>query len=452
MIGGLRRLGEWLTRLSQRYLPDPFIFAILLTLLVAALALSLTPSGLSEVVGAWYKGFWELLTFAMQMVLILITGFALASAPLVRSGLRRLVTLPRTGPGVVALVGLAAALLGWLNWGLGLIAGAIMAREAALAARLRGIAVHYPLLAAAGYSGLAVWHGGFSGSAPLTANTTGPGNFMLEEIGRIVPLSETILTPMNLTLTLAAFGLIPALLFLLHPPAAESRGIAGGEMEEGREEDSHAGREPLTPARRLEESRLLAWIIVLGGLSYLVPFFIKSGLSRLDLNSIIFIFLILGLALHGTPMAYARAFAGGTRAASGIILQFPFYAGIMGIMKYTGLVGVIAGWFVAFSTPQSFPFWTLVSAGLVNLAVPSGGGQFAVQGPVIVEAAHTLGVPVGKAIMALSYGDELTNLIQPFWALPLLGITGLKAGEVMGYTATLMLFLFLLMATVLFIF
>ncbi len=450
MIGGLRRLGEWLTRLSRRYLPDPFIFAILLTLLVAALALTLTPLEPREVIEAWYKGFWELLTFAMQMVLILITGFALANAPLVRDGLRKLVTLPRTGPGVVALVGFAAALLGWLNWGLGLIAGAIMAREAALAARLRGLRVHYPLLAAAGYSGLAVWHGGFSGSAPLTANTAGPGNFMLKEIGRIVPLSETILTPMNLTLTLAAFGLIPALLFLLHPPAEESEGIAHEEAIPGEQE--RVRTVPLTPAQRLEESRLLAWVIVLAGLSYLIPFFVKNGLSRLDLNTVIFLFLILGLALHGTPMAYARAFAGGTRAASGIILQFPFYAGIMGIMKYTGLVGVIAGWFVAFSSAQSFPFWTLVSAGLVNLAVPSGGGQFAVQGPVIVEAAHSLGVPVGKAIMALSYGDELTNLIQPFWALPLLGITGLKAGEVMGYTATLMLFLFLLMAAVLFVF
>lgn len=327
-----------------------------------------------------------------------------------------------------------------------------MAREAALTAKLRGIRVHYPLLAAAGYSGLAIWHGGFSGSAPLTANTSGPGNFMLEEIGRIVPLSETILTPMNLTLTLFALGIIPTLLFLLHPPVSESKGIGERVEEESWGEIEQKKTEPLTPARRLEESRLLAWVIVLGGIAYLIPFFIRNGLSRLDLNSIIFIFLILGLALHGTPMAYARAFATGTRAASGIILQFPFYAGIMGIMRYTGLVAVIAGWFVAFSTPQSFPFWTLVSAGLVNLAVPSGGGQFAVQGPVIVEAAHTLGVPVGKAIMALSYGDELTNLIQPFWALPLLGITGLKAGEVMGYTATLMLFLFIMMAVVLFIF
>lgn len=439
----MRRIGEALTEFTRRYMPDPFIFAILLTLLVYVLGLIFTARGPNGLIQDWYKGFWNLLTFGMQMVLILVTGYALASARPVQRVLRWLAQRPASGGGAVALVAVVAAVLGWINWGLGLIAGALLAREVAVNGRERGIKVHFPLAAAAGYAGVVIWHGGLSGSAPLLVNTK--GHFLESAIG-MVPLTETIFRPFNLVLAVAIVIVVPLVLMSMHPKPEHVLEI---------EPDLAGGSEPAaavpaaegkTLARRLENSRVLTWVMVLAGLIVLVPYFAQRGILGLDLNIVNFTFLMAGMLLHGSPINYVRAVVDGAKASSGIIVQFPFYAGIMGIMIHSGLVKVIAGWFVAISTPLTYPFWTLVSAALINLAVPSGGGQWAVQGPVMVEAAKILNVDVGRTIMAVAYGDELTNMIQPFWALPLLGITGLRAGEVMGYTATFMLFVFVLMA------
>lgn len=440
----MQRLGEVLTELGRRYMPDPFIFAILLTLLVYVLGLIFTPHGPFLLIQDWYTGFWNLLTFSMQMTLVLVTGYAMASAPVMRRALSWLAGRPRSGPGAVGLVALASAILGWINWGLGLIAGALLAREVAAAGSRRSIKVHYPLAAAAGYTGLLIWHGGLSGSAPLLVNTQ--GHFLQQQIG-IVPLTETIFRPFNLAVALGILVTAPLMLMSMHP--REER-VIEAELDTLALVDPPAAAaaesdEP-TLATRLENSRLLTWLVGVAGIVYLVHFFSQRGIVGLDINVVNFTFLMAGLLLHGTPIRYARAVVEGAKAASGVILQFPFYAGIMGIMTNSGLVQVIANWFVAISTPVTYPFWTLVSAALVNLAVPSGGGQWAVQGPVMVEAARALNVDIGKTIMGVAFGDELTNMIQPFWALPLLGITGLRAGEVMGYTAAVMLVVFVLMA------
>ncbi len=188
------------------------------------------------------------------------------------------------------------------------------------------------------------------------------------------------------------------------------------------------------------------WLVGMAGLAFLTDLFWQRGLVALDLNVVNFTLLIFGLLLHGTPTKYTNAVVDGAQAASGVILQFPFYAGIMGMMTHSGLVVVIASWFVALSTPFTFPFWTMLSAGLINLMVPSGGGQWAVQGPIVLEATRVLGVDMGRSVMAVAFGDELTNMIQPFWLLPLLGITRLRAGEVLGYTAAPMIVVFLVMA------
>lgn len=439
----MRRIGEALTEFTRRYMPDPFIFAILLTLLVYVLGLIFTPRGPTGLVQDWYKGFWNLLTFAMQMVLILVTGYALASSRPVHRLLVWLAQRPRSGAAAVGLVAVVAAVLGWINWGLGLIAGALLAKEVAAAGRARGIKVHFPLLAAAGYAGVVIWHGGLSGSAPLLVNTK--GHFLEAAIG-IVPLTQTIFRPFNLLLAVAIVIVVPLILMRMHPQPERVIEIEPAIAGASDAATAAVAPGPMTFATRLENSRGLTWLMVLGGLLVLVPYFWQRGLLGLDLNIVNFTFLIVGMLLHGSPINYVRAVVDGAKASSGIILQFPFYAGIMGIMIHSGLVKVIAGWFVAISTPWTYPFWTLVSASLINLAVPSGGGQWAVQGPVMIEAAKALNVDVGRTIMAVAYGDELTNMIQPFWALPLLGITGLRAGEVMGYTATFMLFVFVLMA------
>jgi short-chain fatty acids transporter len=457
----MRRVGDALARFSTRWVPDAFVFAVLLTFLVYILGLIFTPSGPIQLIRDWAGGFWELLTFAMQMTLILVTGYALASSPPVRRGLVWLAARPKGGAGAVALTAVTAGILGWIHWGLGLIAGALLAREVAAAAKRRGIAVHFPLVAAAGYIGLLVWHSGLSGSAPLLVNTE--GHFLEEEIGA-VSLADTIFQPYNLVFVVIILIIAPLLLASMHPKqdstveietTEELGGDGGGAGDGGRsrsavaveeetevataEQETEVAGVERAPAQRLAHSRILVGIIALAGLIFLVPFFADEGIVGLDLNVMNFTFLIAGLALHGTLANYARVVVDGAKASSGVIIQFPFYAGIMGIMASSGLVEVIADWFIAISTPLTYPFWAMTSAAAVNFAVPSGGGQWAVQGPIVIEATQQLGLSTGIGVMAVAMGDQLTNMIQPFWALPLLGITGLRAGQVLGYTAAVMI-------------
>ena len=429
----IRRIGARLAGASERWIPDAFVFAVLLTLAVFMAALLATDRGAAALIRDWYRGFWDLLEFGMQMTLVLVTGHALATAPPVRGMLRRLSALPTGGPSAVAMTALAAALFGLVHWGLGLVTGAMLAREVARSAKRRGIRVHLPLLAAAGYLGLMVWHSGLSGSAPLLVNT--PGHFLEARMG-LVPLDQTIFRPFNLLFVGIVLVTAPALLAAMHP-APEQDVLEIADEGEERPEARSAGPRG-TPAARLGHSRALVLLIVAGALAYVVPHFLGAGLLAVDLNLVNFCFLMLGLALHGTLASYAEATLDGARAAAGVIVQFPFYAGIMGLMVHSGLVRLVADAFTAVATPATFPALAMTSAALINLAVPSGGGQWAVQGPIVVEAARTLATDQGVAVMAVAIGDQLTNMIQPFWALPLLGITRLRAGQVLGYTAAVM--------------
>lgn len=428
----LRRGGATLARLSERWIPDAFVFAVILTLVVFVMALAATDRGVVTLVEDWYRGFWELLEFGMQMTLVLVTGHALATAPPVRRLLLRLAAVPTGGPSAVAMTALAAAVFGLVHWGLGLVTGAMLAREVALSAKRRGVRVHLPLLAAAGYIGLMIWQSGLSGSAPLLVNT--PGHFLEARIG-LVPLEQTIFRPFNLLLIAVVLVTAPAILAAMHPADDDVFEIAGSGDEAIVPARSVAA---LPPAERLAHSRALVAVVIAGALVHVIPHFLREGLLAVDLNLVNFCFLMLGLALHGTLASYAAATVEGARAAAGVIVQFPFYAGIMGLMVHSGLVRIIADWFTAISTPETFPALAMTSAALINLAVPSGGGQWAVQGPIVVEAAQALGVDAGVAVMCVAIGDEITNMIQPFWALPLLGITGLRAGQVLGYTAAVM--------------
>jgi short-chain fatty acids transporter len=254
----------------------------------------------------------------------------------------------------------------------------------------------------------------------------------------MVGLTQTTFRPFNLLFVAATVAASIVLLMGMHPPA-ESCVVMQARTFATAQEDESKLSVPRPPADRLSESRLLVWLIVAAAAVFLVPFFARSGIVGLDLNVVNFAFLMLGLLLHGSLGRYARDAADGARAASAVIVQFPFYAGIMGIMVNSGLVKVIATAFIAISTPLTFPFWVMMSAAAINIAIPSGGGQWAVQGPIIIEAAKSLEVDIGKTIMALAMGDQITNMMQPFWALPLLGITGLKAGQVLGYTVVVMI-------------
>ena len=392
---------KFCVRLVQRWLPEPFIFAILLTFVAALVAMPLCHQTPLEVVEHWGGGVWNLLAFAMQMALVLVCGSALAAAPVVKRAIDAMARVPKSAPAAIALVTVVSALCCWLNWGFGLIVGVIFAKAIA---RQRAD-VDYRLLIASAYSGFVVWHAGISGSIPLTMATPG----------------DSLAMATNGALTdQGALTIDPALLKDNDSMATE---VSASVTK--------------TPAQRLEHSKLLSWLVALMLVAYLV---IHLGLrgAGLDLGGVIMIFLALGLMLHPTPVEYVRAFGKATTGAAGIILQFPFYAGIMGIITGVGVSGISLGGVMAdacirISNPVTYPLLTFLCAAVLNMFVPSGGGHWAVQAPVMFTAGANLAVDPGLTGMAIAWGDAWTNLIQPFWALPALAIARLDAKDIMGY-------------------
>lgn len=449
MIGAL---GRALSRWAGRWVPDPFAIAILLTFLAIGLAWAFGDRGALDLIGLWggrvdgetvlpsEAGVWRLLTFAMQMCLILVTGHALASSRPMERVIARLASLPQTAAQAVALTALTAMVAALINWGLGLIVGALCARAMAVTAKQRGLRVHYPLLGAAGYTGMMVWHGGLSASAPLTVTQT---KDLASLLGRPdvapIPLAETLASPLNLCVTALLLVVVPFVLTRMAPRDPSAFVEVDPAALPGLDHRQDASDAATPGGSGLDQSLLLAAALAALIFGYLAIYLGRIGLGRLDLNAINLAFLGLGLLLHGSPAAYGRAVTAATAGCAGIILQFPLYAGIMGVFIHAGLVDRVAGLIATTSSPAGFAPLTMLSAGAVNLFVPSGGGQWAIQGPLVVQSAESLGVPLGKAIMAFAYGDEWTNMLQPFWALPLLGITGLAARDLIGYTAAVML-------------
>ena len=418
-------------KLVQRFLPEPFIFAVILTIIAFLVAMPVCRQTPLEVIEHWGGGVWSLLAFAMQMALVLVCGSALAAAPSVKKGISALAGLPKTPAGAIALVTGISAVACWLNWGFGLIVGVIFAKE--IARKLRG--VDYRLLIASAYSGFVVWHAGISGSIPLTMATPGSG---LKEITRgalqnPVPISQTVLDPHNIIMVVLVIAALVLVNSLMHPKAGQVISVDPLLLQE---EPEKPAVKPDTPAEKMENSRLLSWIIALLGLSYVViKLFFRGG--SLDLNTVILIFLFLGIILHKTPLAYVNAFTKSASGAAGILLQFPFYAGIMGILMGTGKSGiclgtVISDGFINISTPTSYPLFTFLCAAILNMFVPSGGGHWAIQAPIMFTAGADLGVDPGLTGMAIAWGDAWTNLIQPFWAIPALAIAKLNVKDIMG--------------------
>ncbi|MFP5373749.1 MAG: short-chain fatty acid transporter [Gammaproteobacteria bacterium] len=424
----LQRLSRPAVRLVERCLPDPYVLVLLLTLVAAAAAMLVERQAPVEVLRAWGGGFWNLLAFSMQMLLVLVTGFMLASTPLVRAGLRRLAGLAR-GPGAaIVLVSLVSLVASWLNWGFGLVVGALFARE--LAAQVR---VDYRLLVASAYSGFVVWHGGLSGSVPLAI--AGEGHFMADAMG-VVPTSQTIFSGWNLALLAALFVLVPLVNRLMLPRPEDSvyhRPDAGdGDARSARDAvQDGAGPVPVRFADRLEDSRLPALAIGLAGLAWLADRFLAGG--GLDLNTVNFALLMLAIVLHGNARRLLASLQQAIRGGAGIVIQFPFYAGIMAIMADSGLAASLSRAFVSLASADTLPFWSFLAGGILNVFVPSGGGQWAVQAPIMIPAAEALGADMAKVAMGVAWGDAWTNLIQPFWALPLLALAGLRARDIMGF-------------------
>ncbi|MBX3386786.1 MAG: short-chain fatty acid transporter [Phycisphaeraceae bacterium] len=480
----ISRLGEALGRAFRATAPDPFVIALLLTLLTGVLAVGVGFTTLGDVpcAGVWRRavmtidawgaiarpdqGLWSLLAFAMQMCLVLVTGHAMASAPVVRSAIERVASWPGNARQAVAMVAVVACFTGVVNWGLGLIVGALLARDVGAAMRRKGVRVPMGLLAAAGYSALLVWHGGLSGSAPLSVTTVGnalktfspeqlrelgatPAGMSASEAAGLawIGLDRTVGSRLNVLVTGGLIVLTPLVYVLLAPRA----GRDGGEVrvERGTPAEEEGGR-----ARRgevgeagemgrvpdwLERSAVPAVILASLILVATVRFAGQMGWGRFGLDQINGVMLALGLVLHGGLRPYALAAEEGARACAGIIIQFPLYAGIMAMMEASGLVRMFASGLTELGTERTTPVFSFVSAAVVNVFIPSGGGQWAVQGPIALSAGSALGIAPERMVMSVAYGDQLTNMLQPFWALPLLAITRTRAAEVVGYTCVAMI-------------
>ena len=420
-------------KMVQRWLPDPLLFAIILSFITFGAGIFFTGQGPMEMVVHWGNGFWGLLTFSMQMVLILVTGHTLASAPIMKAGLRRLAKFANTPRKAILLVSFVSAVACWINWGFGLVIGALFAREIA-----KNVKVDYRLLIAAAYSGFLVWHGGIASSVALAIAT--PGHLVYDYIG-LVPTSQSIFAGYNLIISALFIITLPLINSAMHPKRLEDTVLVDPAMLAEEVQDVKI---PETPAEKLENSRIISIVVGLGGIVFVIRHFMVNGFL-LDLNLVNFAFLMLGIVLHGTPASFLKASGAAVRGAGGIVVQFPFYAGIMGMMTGVGvagvsLAGIVTSGFVNIATAATLPMFAFLSAGILNVFVPSGGGQWAVQAPIILPAAIELGADPVRTAMGVAWGDAWTNMIQPFWALPALAIAGLNARDIMGFLVSILIY------------
>ena len=435
----ITRMGNMLLRLSLKYMPDASIFAVVLTFIAFILGIVLTDQGPIKMVQNWYKGFWELLGFSMQMALIIITGSCVANAPLIKREINYLASIPKTGKQAVFLVTLVSVLVSFVHWGLSLIVGAILAKELARNLRSKKIPFEYGLLAAGAYVGQMTWQGMLSSSVGLFIAS--PGHILQDAMG-VIPMSEYMLNPMNIAVTIG-LAIFPALFACLLQPKdpSEFQPLEPEAIAAIEKEDLQIKKRPAnaTVGDILNHSPILAYLLVILGFAYIIWAFTNKGFAALDFNMLNAIFLFGGILLYGNIANYVAAVKDAVGGTAGVIFQFPLYAGVLGIVKYSGLVIVLAKAIAAISTSTTFYLWTFLSAALVNMFVPSGGGQWAVQGPIAIESAKLMNADLIKTSLMVAYGNTWTNMAQPFWAIALLGITGLQAKHIMGYTIAIML-------------
>jgi short-chain fatty acids transporter len=410
----------------MRYLPDPYLFVIILTMVTFVIALAFTDRPLTSLFGDWYKGVFDLFTYTLQALLVAVTGFAFAQAPGVNRVLDRIASIPRTQAqaGVAVMLTTAAASL--ISWGLGLVTAGIMARQIA-----KQMPVNYGYLVAAAYGGFMVWASGVSSTIALASAT--PGNTMnvIEtETGVVTPLTETILPWWNV---LPVVILLIALALYYYKVAPSGGMLSEEDRQKLAEEDEVVEEDhETTPARRMENSPVFTLMLAALVVGYFAVAW-SSGNFNFGLNELIAVFFLLGWLAHRRPIRYVRAFQNSIRAGGPIALQFPLYGGLMGIMTSSGLSEVLAQGFVTFSSAATLPFWSFISSIIISIFVPSGGGHWVVQGPVMTPAASALGADQAMTAMGVAYGEQVANMLQPFWALPVLAIVGLGIRQVMGY-------------------
>ncbi len=424
----MRKLFSSVDSFLQRYMPDPFVVAVLLTLASLVWATLATPPVdadrskiASQIILYWGDGFWELAKFTLQMAMILLGGYVVAVSRPVKSLIGVLIGFVETPVQAVVFCTLISALASWINWGFGLVIGAIVAIEVGK----KVSTVPFRLLVASSYSGFLVWHAGLSGSIPLAMNTA--GGLSEDLVGGLVPLSSTTFSNFNWI----ALG---AILILLPVVNLISLKLVGDEENSPLILQEQTIAKPEVSEPWINRSMFVTLCLFALAAFYLYSLQTTEGRQfKLDLNSINFVFFMLGMLLHGTPRNFIDAITEATPKIAPILIQYPLYAGIMAILRDSGLAELISQWFVDNSTAATFPLMTFYSAGLLNLLVPSGGGQWAVQAPIVIDAATQLDVSIPKVAMAVAWGDAWTNMLQPFWAVPLLTIAGLSIKDIIGF-------------------
>jgi len=408
-----------------RWVPNSFVIACLLTLVTFALVILVAGKNPIAAEGYWTKGFWELLELTMQLALIVLTGYVVAVSPVVSRLLAYLAGLASSDRGAIALMGLVSMTAAWLHWGLGLIAGPIFLQFLIR----KHPRLDYRLAVAAGYLGsTCTWHAGLSGSVPLLMAT--PNNFMEADAG-LVPVSLTTFSTFNLVLTAVVVCLMTVMVMRLYPKSP----VAQPDAPDAAAEGAHAD-EPHEAGLWIERSYAINLVMGLLGVTAFWSLYVDGG-SRVSINVLNFAVLFLALLLHPSPASFTRAATRGATYLHGIVIQFPFYAGMYGLIKYSGLAEIIARWFTSIASPKTFPIMIYWYSGVLSLFIPSGGSKWAVEAPYVVAAAKALSVPLPQAILAYSWGDMSTHFLQPFWAIPLLAIAKVEFKDIIGYLAIL---------------
>lgn len=444
--GVMQSLTALCVRYVERLMPDPYLFAVILTLIVAAMAALLvhgaTPSGMLK---AWYSGVWgsqNIFTFAFQMVLILVTGYTLAEAPVLKRAIVHIAGKPNNQVQGALLCFGVSAVLSLLNWGLGLVAGALVARQVAK----RFTDAHFGYLIAAAFMGFIVWTQGLSSSIALANTDNGsPINVIHKLTGITVPLSQTIFQPYSWLSAIAVLALLALAVWRMAPTQRLAPDPAVFEDENQPDSGAATGL-PAQPASGkktfaewLENLWILNVLVFAAGMAY----FVMSGFA-LNISSMIMLFTITSALLHRTPIRFIRAFTGAAKVSGPLLLQYPLYGGLVGLLGYQAtkadkpLQTLLAEALVNGATEHTLPFLTFIGSLIISLFVPSGGGHWAVQGPIAVDSALAIGQRspeyLGLISMAVAVGEGVANMIQPFWLLPLLVIAKLNVRQVMGFT------------------
>lgn len=429
----IRKFTDWLVYCMKEYLPSSYWLALILAAIVFVSGLVFTKATVIDMMGYMGKGMFGLLAFTMQMVLILVTGYALANAPIVLKILKKLAQIPKTNVQAIMFTSFIASVCTYIHWGFGLVAGALIAKEVAILNY--GKKIHYPLLIAAAYSGNLL-------RGPSSSVFLGPteAKHAAAQFVGVIPLSDTLYSMGNIIMTLILLFGIPIIYYYMIPPEEKSAEFKPEAKAAAPVEKKPVDLKALSFADRMEESWISQYIVAGLLAAYIIYDFAKAPTLNLSINMIILIFLVLGMFAHKTPGAFAKAVKDATKTTDGMLLQFPFYAAIMVMLRDTGMSTAIANWFISIADANTLPLAAFYAAGAVNLFIPSGGGLWAIQGPIMLEAAKILGADPATVMVGMGWGDSWTSQIQPFWALPLLAIAGLDVNDIMGYCAVILIF------------